>query len=85
MGESERERGREVIERERLAGSPLGYTVKRDEPPFPLGGRAGSLATIFKIYRSPKGARKVLVKEIILMHIAISPSRRSIAPSLHAS
>lgn len=53
-GERERrERERKEGER-RLAEFSLGYIVKRDEPPFPLGGRARSVATIFEIYRGRK-------------------------------
>lgn len=47
----ERERGSERTGGERGDWQdPLGYIVKRDEPPFLLGGRAGSVATIFEIY-----------------------------------
>jgi len=56
--------GTEKEEGGRLAGSSLGYIVKRDEPPFPLSGRARSVATIFEIYRGRK-AHGVPVEEII--------------------
>jgi len=45
-GERRRERASEAP-----PGSSSGYTVKRDEPPFLHGGRAGSVASVFEIYR----------------------------------
>lgn len=50
-----------------LPGSSPGYIAKRDEPPFPLGGgRAGSVATIFEIYRGRRvRTESPTVEEII--------------------
>jgi len=41
-----------------IAGSSPGYIVKRDEPPFLPGRRAGSVATIVEIYLQPKGVHE---------------------------
>lgn len=48
-GGGERERDARKEEREEQAGSSTGYIVKRDEPPFLSGRRAGSVATIVEI------------------------------------
>lgn len=60
-----RERDARKEEREEQAGSSTGYIVKRDEPPFLSGRRAGSVATIVEIYLRPKGARSSSAEEII--------------------
>ena len=69
-------KGEKGEERNYIVGSSPGYIVKRDEPPFLPGRRAGSVATIVEIYLQPKGVHESRRNNF---DVRLSSSERSIA------